>query len=60
MAEKMPKEKIRELKEMLQEKAPGEPADKVLANFCSRHAVSMKTCKKYYDRMVEKGEIKEK
>jgi len=60
MAEKMPKEKIQELKEMIHEKAPSEPVEKVLVNFCSRHAVSMETCKKYYDRMVEKGEIKEK
>ncbi len=57
MAETMPKEKIRELKEMIQEKKPDEPVEKVLVNFCSRHAVSMKTCKKYYDRMVEKGEV---
>ena len=54
----MPKEKVQELKEMIQEKKPEEPVEKVLVNFCSRHAVSMKTCKKYYDRMVEKGEVK--
>jgi len=54
----MPKEKVQELKEMIQEKKPDEPVEKVLVNFCSRHAVSMKTCKKYYDRMVEKGEVK--
>jgi hypothetical protein len=59
MAEKMPKEKIQELKEMIQGKAENEPVEKVLVNFCSRHAVSMRTCKRYYDRMVEKGEIKE-
>ena len=59
MAEKMPKEKVQELKEMIQEKAPSEPVEKVLVKFCSRHAVSMETCKKYYDRMVDKGEIKE-
>jgi hypothetical protein len=58
MAENMPKEKVKELKEMIQEKKPDEPVEKVLVNFCSRHAVSMKTCKKYYDRMVEKGEVK--
>jgi hypothetical protein len=60
MAEKMAKEKVEELKGMIQEKEPGEPVEKVLVNFCSRHAVSMETCKKYYDRMVAKGEIKEK
>ncbi len=60
MAEKMSKEKIQELKEMIQEKAPSEPTEKVLVNFCSRHAVSMETCKKYYDLMVAKGEISKK
>lgn len=59
MAEKMPKEKVQELKQMIQERAPSEQVEKVLVNFCSRHAVSMETCKKYYDRMVDKGEIKE-
>jgi len=58
MAEKMAKEKIQELKEMIQEKKPTEPVEKVLVTFCSRHAVSMETCKKYYDRLVDKGEIK--
>lgn len=58
MAEKMPPEKIKELKEMIQEKKPDEPVEKVLVNFCSRHAVSMKTCRKYYERMVEKGEVR--
>jgi len=55
----MPKEKVKELKTMIQEKKPDEPVEKVLVNFCSRHAVSMEACKKYYDRMVERGEIKQ-
>jgi len=59
MAEKMPKRKIQELKEMIQEKKPDETVEKVLVNFCSRHAVSMKTCKKYYDHMLKNGEINE-
>jgi hypothetical protein len=58
IAEKMPKEKIQELKEMLKEKTPDEPVEKVLVNFCERHAVSLGTCRKYYERMVEKGEVK--
>jgi len=58
IAERMPKEKIRELKEMLKEKAPDEPAEKVLVKFCERHAVSLGTCRKYYERLVEKGEVK--
>ena len=58
MAEKMPKEKIQELKEMIHEKEPGEPVEKVLAKFCERHAVSLNACKRYYNRMVENGEVK--
>ncbi len=60
MAEKMPKEKIQELKEMIRERKRTESVEKVLVNFCSRHAVSMTTCKKYYDLLIESGEIKEK
>ncbi len=60
MAERMPREKVQELKDMISKKNSSEPVEKVLVNFCSRHAVSMETCKKYYDLMVKKGEIKEK
>ena len=60
MAEKMPKEKIRELKEMINEKAPNEPVEKVLVKFCERHAVSLNACRRYYEQMVDKGEVKEK
>jgi hypothetical protein len=60
MSKKMDKEHIQELKEMVQEKKPEEPVEKVLVKFCERHAVSLETCKKYYDRLVEKGEVKEK
>jgi hypothetical protein len=56
IAERMPKEKIQELKEMLQEKSPEEPVEKVLVKFCERHAVTLGTCRKYYERLVEKGE----
>ena len=58
IAEKMPKEKIQELKLMLKEKKPHEPIEKVLVNFCERHAVTLGTCRKYYERLMEKGEIK--
>ena len=58
MAEKMPKEKIQELKEMIQEKEPSEPVEKVLVKFCERHAVSLNACRQYYKHMVEKGEVK--
>ncbi len=58
IAEKMPKEKIQELKEMIREKVPEEPVEKVLVKFCERHAVTLGTCRKYYERLVEKGEVK--
>ncbi|MGE5637265.1 MAG: hypothetical protein ACM3WQ_01045 [Chloroflexota bacterium] len=59
IAERMPKEKIRELKEMIQQKPKDEPVEKVLVNFCERHAITLGTCRKYYERLVEKGDIKE-
>jgi hypothetical protein len=59
MGKKTDKHHINELKEMIQEKKPEEPVEKVMANFCSRHAVSMDTCKRYYDQLVAKGELKE-
>jgi hypothetical protein len=60
IAEKMPKEKIQELKEMIQEKSPTDPVEKVLVKFCERHAVTLETCRKYYERMVEEGEVEKK
>ena len=60
MGEKMHKQHIEELKEMIREKKPEEPVEKVLVRFCERHAVSLDTCRIHYDRLVEKGEIKEK
>lgn len=60
MTEKMDKQHIQELKEMIREKEPKEPVEKVLAKFCERHAVSLDTCRKHYERLVAKGEIKEK
>jgi len=58
IAERMPKEKIKELKEMIEERPPEEPVEKVLIKFCERHAVTLGTCRKYYKHLVEKGEIK--
>lgn len=60
MAEKTDKHHITELKEMIQKKKPNEPVEKVLTKFCARHGVSMDTCRVYYNRLVEKGEIKKK
>lgn len=58
IAEKMPKEKIEELKRMIKEKNSDEPVEKVLVDFCERHAVTLGTCRKYYERLIEKGETK--
>ena len=60
MGEKMDKQHIKELKEMIQEKNPKEPVEKVLVKFCERHGVSLDTCRVHYNRLVKKGEIKEK
>ena len=59
MGEKMGKRHIAELKEMIQEKKPKEPVEKVLIKFCARHSVSLDACRIYYNRLIEKGEIKE-
>jgi hypothetical protein len=58
MGEKIDKQKIQELKEMIQEKGSKEPVEKVLVKFCERHGVSLDTCKIYYKRLVEKGQVK--
>jgi hypothetical protein len=34
--------------------------EKVLITFCTRHAVSLDTCRKHYEKLVAKGEVKEK
>ena len=60
MDEKMDKHHIQELKEMIQEKEPKEPIEEVLVKFCERHAVSLETCRKHYERLVAEGEVKEK
>ncbi len=60
MNEKTDKEHIEELKEMIKEKESKEPVEKVLVKFCERHGVSLDTCRIYYRRLVDKGEIEEK
>lgn len=47
---------LKELKEMVEESK--EPTGKVLTNFCHRHGISMDECRKYYDDLLSKGEIK--
>jgi len=60
MSEKMDKHHIKELKEMIRERNPTEPVESVLVRFCARHGVSLGTCKRHYNALVEKGQIKEK
>jgi len=60
MTERMDKQHIQELKEMIQAKKPQEPVEKVLVAFCARHAVSLNTCRKHYEQLVAKSEIGEK
>ena len=60
MSDKIDTHKVKELKEMLQQRKPNEPVEKVLAIFCERHAISMNTCRVFYKQMVENGEVKEK
>lgn len=60
MSEKIDMHKVKELKEMLQQRKPNEPVEKVLTVFCERHSISMNTCRVFYKQMVENGEVKEK
>jgi len=60
MSKKEDKHHIKELKEMIQEKKPDEPVEKVLVKFCERHGVSIDTCRVYYKRLVKEGQVKEK
>ncbi len=57
MTQKKEKHYVEELKEMIKEKEPKEPVEKVFAMFCERHATSMEECRKYYDQLVSKGEV---
>lgn len=59
MTDKNDKEHLKELKEMIQDKKPAEPIEKVLTKFCARHGVSMGTCRVYYDQLKAQGEVKE-
>jgi transposase len=60
MNEKMDKEHIQELREMVKEKKPEEPVEEVLTKFCERHAVSLETCRLHYDRLMKEGQSKKK
>jgi hypothetical protein len=60
MSEKIDKHKIQELREMVKQKSPDQPVEKILAVFCERHSLAMDTCRYYYNKLVENGDIKEK
>lgn len=60
MSDKMDKHMFKELKEMVQNKAPSDPVEKVLSIFCERHGLSINSCRHYYNLLLESGEIKEK
>ncbi|MGZ4850421.1 MAG: hypothetical protein ACXV2C_03465 [Candidatus Bathyarchaeia archaeon] len=59
MSDKIDMHKVKELKEMLENRKPNEPVDKILTVFCERHSISLATCRVFYKQMVEKGEVKE-
>jgi hypothetical protein len=60
MKDNLEDHRIKELKEMIKEKDPNTPIEKVLAIFCERHALSSETCRHYYDILINEGKIKEK
>ncbi len=62
MSEKLVDEKHSKeaLKQMIQNRKQGEPVEEVLATFCQRYSVAMKTCRDTYNALVAEGEIKEK
>jgi predicted transcriptional regulator len=60
LSEKIDEHKTQELKEMIQERKTNEPVEEVLAIFCERHGIALDACRILYNRLVDKGEIKEK
>ena len=48
------------LKQMIKDRKQGEPVEEVLATFCQRYSVAMKSCRGIYNDLVAEGEIKEK
>jgi hypothetical protein len=59
MSDILDEHKMKELQEMVKNKNPKDSVEKVLAIFCERHSLSMGTCRYYYNKLVDKGEIKE-
>lgn len=60
MKDNLDDHRIKELKEMIKEKDPNTPIEKVLAIFCERHALSSETCRYYYDILIDEEKNKEK
>jgi len=57
VSDKIDMHKVKELKEMLEQKPLSEPVEKVLTVFCERHSISMGTCRVLYNQLVEDGKI---
>jgi predicted solute-binding protein len=60
MSDKRDKHDLDLLKEMVRERKRGEPIEEVLSVFCQRQGLSMDTCRAYFKKLVDSGEIKEK
>ena len=59
MKTKKEQEEMRKLKEMIQEKPGDETVEQILVKFCARSGVSLEECRRYYNHLVNSGEIKE-
>jgi hypothetical protein len=60
MSDKVDKEHLKELKEMVKERKPNQKEEEVLAIFCQRHGLTMETCRLYYDQLKKSSENKKK
>ncbi len=60
MSDTQDKHNLDLLREMVKEKKPRESTEEVLSVFCQRQGLSMETCRVYYKKLIEKGDIKEK
>lgn len=48
------------LKELINNRDPDTPAEKLLPIFCQRYGLTMEACRTIYNELVAKSEIKEK
>ena len=58
MSDKLDKEHMQELREMVKEKKPNQPVEEVLSVFCQRHGLSMETCRIYYRQLSKEDKVK--